>query len=65
MSVLGIEKRIIKLFVRITPTNKKWIEAEAVRVGMPEAEIVDFIISEKRKRDASHSPKPARNSRKA
>lgn len=64
MSVLGIEKRTEKLFVRITKTNKAWIEAEAVRVGMPEAEIVDFIISEKRKRDASHAQKSQKRTSK-
>ena len=65
MSVLGIEKRTEKLFVRITKTNKNWIEAEAIRVGMPEAEIVYFIISEKRKRDASHAQKPKKRTSKA
>lgn len=63
MSTLGIEKRTEKLFVRITPSNKEWLQAEAARVDMPEAEIVDFLISEKK--NASNSAKSRRRPKKA
>lgn len=67
MSVLGIEKRTEKLFVRITKTNKKWIEAEAARQGVSEAEWADFLIDEMRKLagHAGNKSKPKRNPCKA
>lgn len=65
MNTLGIEKRTEKLFVRITPTNKKWVAMESKRQEVPEAEWVDFLISEMRKlaRD-SDSKKSKKRSKK-
>lgn len=66
MSVLGIEKRTEKLFVRITKTNKKWIEAEAKRQNVSEAEWADFLIDEMRKlaTNACHKPKSPKHPKK-
>jgi hypothetical protein len=60
MNTLGIEKRTVPLFVRISLRNKMWIKLMAKQDGVREAVFVDALLSAARKKDASHAKKSKR-----